>query len=95
MKEIALKLADPAIKACQGFRVPIPTLKNSLILLQIKTGIKYKVLQMNPLGTRKNPSPRWDSNPPSSVIWYGYANHWATGDSMVSKGEMWVFPQLS
>jgi len=21
----------------------------------------------------------------------GYSNHWGTGDSMVSKGEMWVF----
>ena len=29
--------------------------------------IKYMVLQMNPLGTRKNPSPRWDSNPRPSV----------------------------
>jgi len=29
--------------------------------------IEYKVLQMKPLGTRKNPSPRWDSNPRPSI----------------------------
>ena len=50
--------------------------------------IKYKVLQMNPLETRKNPNPRWDSNP---CIYYGWSNHWASGDFMVRKGEMWVF----
>ena len=39
-----------------------------IIIIIIIIYIKYKVLQMNPLGTRKNPSPRWDSNPRPSVI---------------------------
>ena len=34
----------------------------------VLTHIKWKVLQLNPLGTRKNPSPRWDSNPRPSMI---------------------------
>ena len=38
----------------------------------------------------KNPSPRWDSNPRPCVP-VKCSNHWATGDSMASNGEMWVF----
>ena len=36
-------------------------------LRETMINIEYKVLQMKPLGTRKNPSPRWDSNPRPSI----------------------------
>ena len=41
------------------------------------------------MGTRKNPSPRWDLNPRSSVISCGCSPH-TTGDSVVGEGEMSV-----
>ena len=37
--------------------------------------------------SEKNPSPRWDLNPRPSVIWSDALTTWATGDSMVSKGQ--------
>ena len=44
----------------------------------------------NPLRTRKNPSPKW-FEPTTLRDLFGCSNHWASRDSVVSKGEMWVF----
>ena len=39
--------------------------------------------------TRENPSPRWD---PRDLV--ECSNHWATGYSVVSKGDMWLLTRM-
>ena len=41
--------------------------------------------------TQKKPELQMGYEPTTLHDLVGCSNHWATGDSMVSKGEMWVF----
>ena len=48
-------------------------------------------LNVEMTSTRKKSEFQMRSEPTTLRDLAGCSNHWATGDSMVNKGEMWVF----
>ena len=46
---------------------------------------------MEPTGNSEKSEPQMGFEPTTLRDLVGCSTHWATGDSVVSKGEMWVF----
>ena len=51
----------------------------------------WNEMLMEPIGNSEKSEPQMGFKPTTVRDLVKCSNHWATGDSMVRKGEMWVF----